>query len=398
MKAYDVIVVGAGVSGLVLAEHAVRAGASTLVLEQAPDVGGCLQGWEAAPGFVVEMGAHTAYNSYGPVLEILQQRGRLQELMPREKLGYLFLDQGRLQSPMARVNVLEAALHVPLGLFRSKAGKDLRTYFGSLLGPGNYRRVLSPAFAAVLSQSCDGYPAEWLFRRKPRMKEAPRKYTFAGGLQGLLMALVPGGGYALRTGVRVTGVTRTSAEIQVAAGDELLSCRKLALATPPDVAARLLGQSWPALAACLTQFPMVQIESTAVRVARDKVSLPALAGIIGLDGDFYSVVSRDPVPHPQYRGFTFHFQPGRLDLGGKLDRIAAVLGVAVEDIEAVSERVNRLPGLDLRHPALAAELDASLAGEPLALAGNYFKGMSIGDCAERAVVEAKRLFGQGVQR
>jgi len=43
-----------------------------------------------------------------------------------------------------------------------------------------------------------------------------------------------------------------------------------------------------------------------------------------------------------------------------------------------------------------AEIDARLAGEPLALVGNYLNGLSIGDCAERAVTETDRLLAQGV--
>jgi oxygen-dependent protoporphyrinogen oxidase len=47
------------------------------------------------------------------------------------------------------------------------------------------------------------------------------------------------------------------------------------------------------------------------------------------------------------------------------------------------------PGVE--HPRRVAELDARLAGEPLALVGNYLNGLSIGDCAERAVSETDRL-------
>jgi hypothetical protein len=41
--------------------------------------------------------------------------------------------------------------------------------------------------------------------------------------------------------------------------------------------------------------------------------------------------------------------------------------------------------------ALADEVLALLAPEPLALVGNYLNGLSIGDCAERAVIESARL-------
>jgi protoporphyrinogen oxidase len=42
-----------------------------------------------------------------------------------------------------------------------------------------------------------------------------------------------------------------------------------------------------------------------------------------------------------------------------------------------------------------AELDALLAEQPIALAGNYLNGLSLGDCAQRAEAEAMRLLALG---
>jgi hypothetical protein len=103
------------------------------------------------------------------------------------------------------------------------------------------------------------------------------------------------------------------------------------------------------------------------------------------------VVTRDPVPHAAWRGFTFHFRPGRLSREEKLTRIAAVLGVPKTAFLHVAEAVNRLPAPGVEHPRRVAELDTLLAREPLALVGNYLIGLSIGDCAERAARETDRL-------
>ncbi len=396
MSNYDVIVIGGGVNGLVFAEHASAQGRRVLVLEKAGRVCGCLDSWEAAPGFFVEMAAHTAYNSYGDLLRILEQRGRLDELLRREKLGYHFLKQGGLQSPMARLSFPQLLMRLPFGLFKGKTGASLRDYYGALLGPVNYDRVLGPAFAAVLSQPCDDFPAQWLFRRKPRLKAAPRKYSWASGLQGLLAAVVQDASFEVRAATEARAITRSGEGYAVDLGGEVLTCSCLAMATPPDVAAALLAGVHAGAARILEQFPMADIESVAVTLARDKTRLPPLAGLIGVDDAFYSVVSRDPVPHETLRAFTFHFRPGRYSADAKLRRMAEVLGCAPGDFAARHERISRLPSLDTRHPALAAKLDAECAGRNLALIGNYFQGMSIGDCAERAVEEALRLFSQGV--
>ncbi len=395
MNRYDVIVVGGGVSGLVFAEHAARAGKRVLLLEKAPAVGGCLDSWQAAPDYYVEMGAHTAYNSYGDLLEILQRRGRLGELLGREKLGYHFVNQSGLQSPLARLNWLELLTSLPVGLFKDKSGLSVCAYYGALLGRGNYANVLGPAFAAVLSQPCDEYPAQWLFRRKPRLKDAPRKYTWATGMQGLLQALTVGAGFETRTGMAVTSVARADAGYALTAGEETFSCAILALATPPDVAATLLADAAPGTARRLMRFPMADIESVAVTLRRDRTRLKPVAGLIGVDDAFYSGVTRDPVPHPDLHAFTFHFRPGRDDDVAKRRRMAQVLGCSEDDFQSQHARVNRLPALDVSHMGLVAELEDDCVESSLALLGNYFQGMSIGDCAQRSVREARRLFAKG---
>jgi oxygen-dependent protoporphyrinogen oxidase len=392
MDHFDGIVIGGGVSGLVTAACLVRGGCSVRVLEAADRLGGCIQSWRPEADFWLELGAHTAYNSYAPLLEALDQRGRLEDLLPREKVGYRFVGaDGRLQSPLARLNFLEAALWLPFGIFRAKAGRSVAQWFSGLFGRGNYRRLLAPAFAAVLSQRPDDFPAEWLFRRKPRMQKAPRKFTFTGGLQGLLEALAEGAPFSVMTGAPVRSITREGAGFRVQVGDTAFTCAQLILAVPVDAAANLLAGLYPEVAQRLARFPVVASEAMGVVLAAGKTALPPLAGLIGVDDSFWSVVSRDPVPHNTLRGYTFHFRPGVLDRAGKLARIAQVLGVRVDDFLHVEEAVNRLPAPGVEHAALAGEALALLAHEPLALVGNYLNGLSIGDCAERAAIESERL-------
>lgn len=391
MTDFEFIVIGGGVSGLMLASRTAGAGRSTLLLEAQGRLGGCLQTWQATPAFWVELGAHTAYNSYKALLEVLAERGGLEKLLPRRKLGYTFLQDGRLQSPFARLGWLELLTHLPAGLRRKQDGMSLSAYYGALFGPANYARMLGPAFSAVLSQPADDFPAQWLFRRKPRYKQAPRKYSWPTGLQGMAEALAAGAAFRLRMGTPVTAVRRVSQGYGVYLGEDMLSCRQLVLATPPDVAARLLADAHPDISARLAAIPMADIETMAVAAVADRVRLPPIAGLIGVDDDFYSVVSRDPIACEGLRGFACHFRPGRLDGAGRLRRIIELLGISRDDLVGYKEAHNRLPALDVSHVALAAEVDGQLARLPLGLAGNYFNGLSIGDCADRASREAERL-------
>jgi len=392
MRDFDCIVIGAGVSGLVFAARMAHGGQRTLVLESADRVGGCIRTWRPHEDFWLELGAHTAYNSYAPLLEALSERGRLDQLLLRRKLGYRFVSpQNTLQSPLARLNFFQAAISVPFGIARSKSGRSVSDWFAGLLGRDNYRNLLAPAFAAVLSQQADDFPAEWLFRRKPRMKQAPRSYTFEGGLQGLLEAIVSDASFSLRADTRASSVERDDTGFIVRMGDESLTCRRLALATPIDTAVELLRPFEPALATQLADIAVIEIESLGVVVPAATCQLPPLAGLMAVDDAFWSVVSRDVVPHPKLRGFTFHFRPGRLDHAGKLQRAAEVLGVTTGDIVQLAETVNRLPAPRVQHIALAKDITRQLADEPLALIGNYLNGLSIGDCAELAAREATRL-------
>ncbi len=392
MEHFDCIVIGAGASGLVAAARMARGGRSVRVLEAADRLGGCIRSWRPEADFWLELGAHTAYNSYAPLLEALDDRGRLGDLLLREKVGYRFVTaDNRLQSPLARLNFLEAALFLPFGLFKAKAGRGVAQWFSGLLGRGNYRRLLAPAFAAVLSQRADDFPAEWLFRKKPRMKKAPRKFTFAGGLQGLLEALAEEAPYSLTTGTPARAITREGEGFRVQTDGASLNCSQLILAVPVDAAAHLLADLYPEVARRLARIPVVASEAMGVVLPAGKTTLPPLAGLIGDDDSFWSVVTRDPVPHDRLRGYTFHFRPGVLDRSGKLARIAQVLGAQTSDFLHVEEAVNRLPAPGVEHAVLAGEALAMLEREPLALVGNYLNGLSIGDCAERAVIESDRL-------
>jgi hypothetical protein len=132
------------------------------------------------------------------------------------------------------------------------------------------------------------------------------------------------------------------------------------------------------------------VDSVAVVVRKEAVSIEPVAGIIPVDGGFYSAVSRDIVPHESYRGFSFHFGPG-MEHEEKLRRIGEVLGI--EKFEHVVTRQTLLPSPVLGHDKLVEEVDGLLAGKPLLLTGNYFSGLAIEDCVSRSLGEFKRLTG-----
>ncbi|RDH92395.1 MAG: protoporphyrinogen oxidase [endosymbiont of Seepiophila jonesi] len=395
-KVVELAVVGAGISGLGFAHMSLQQGIQPLVLEASEQVGGCLHShcFDTPEGeFWTELGAHTCYNSYGNLLQMLEDTGQLESLLKKEKLPYRLLTPAGLKSIPSQLRLTELLGVLPR-LFRSKkAGHTVKEYFGGIIGEQNFQKVIGPALDAVTCQPSAEFPADALFRKKPRRKEILRSYTVAGGVQQFADVIAAQSGLEIRTGISVVGLDRLERGylLKLSDGSEI-EAQRLALAVAPDIAATLLQSVNSELAALLSQVGMVDIESVSVFCEAEKLSLEPVSGIIGQDDDFYSALSRDPVPDARYRGFTFHFRPGRLDEAGQLERIRAVLGLAEQDLLATISKTNHLPALRLGHGERVTSIDRILLNQPLALTGNWFSGVSIEDSLVRSATEFGRLF------
>lgn len=391
------IVVGGGISGLGLAHRAAATGVETLVLERGPRVGGCINSltFPGCGDFWTEAGSHTCFNSYGHLLDILGDLDLLDRLTPKEKLKYALWRDGERKTVLSALHPLEAALSLPRLFTTPKQGKRVADYYGAGLGPRNYRDLLGPAFRAVICQEADDFPAELLFRRKPRRKEVMRSFTLPGGLSDIPSAIAAQSGLEVRTGQDVSTVRRDGEgfRIELADGGEL-RCATLTLAVPPDTAAGLLPVDMDGLAAAIRTIGISEVDSVVVCVPVEHAGhLPPLAGLIAVDDAFYSMVSRDYLPDARYRGFAFHFRRGVLGVDAQVESICRALGITADAVAGLERVVNRLPALRAGHQALVERIDAALAGGRLAITGNWFCGVSVEDCLTRSHQEAERLFG-----
>jgi oxygen-dependent protoporphyrinogen oxidase len=122
------------------------------------------------------------------------------------------------------------------------------------------------------------------------------------------------------------------------------------------------------------------------------VKLPEIAFLVPSDDLFWSAVTRDPVPDPEWRAFAVHFKTGRTEEEMR-GRIAALLGVPQSAFQDVARRMRILPSPVIGHDRTVAELDRMLSGGGLALTGNYFEGMAIEDCVLRSRSEWSRVAG-----
>ncbi|MBK1717519.1 protoporphyrinogen/coproporphyrinogen oxidase [Thiocystis violacea] len=395
-KDFDHIVIGAGISGLGAAHFSARRGLSTLILESSDRLGGCInsQRFESLGGFWTEAGGHTCFNSYGNMLSILDDLGLTSQVQPKLKVGYKLWKDGKRRSILSALHLFEAARCFPRIFKAPKAGRSVRDYYGTVLGQRNYQDLLRHAFQAVICQPADDYPAEALFRRKPRRKDVIKAFTFAEGLSAIPNAIAAQKGIETRTGQRVAAIHSDGPGFRVAMADgATLRSSYLTLAVPPDAAAQLIPDGFEPARELASGIGVAEIETLVLVFRRADLDLPPTAGLISVGDAFYSAVSRDFLPDDGYRGFAFHFRPGALDPESQARRACAALGVDPERIAARESVRNRLPAMRRGHFDLVTRLDAALAGTRLGLTGNWFLGVSMEDALTRSRSEADRLFG-----
>lgn len=392
MSEYDVVVVGAGISGLSFAYYAAKAGKKVLVLEREQRVGGCVHSHRTPDGYWFEMGAHTAYNSYAGFLEIIEGLGLKDDLEPRVKAPFRLLHEGKLLPVTKQLSFVEAALSVPKIFFTKKDGRTVKDYYGAILGKKNFERLLSAFFAAVPSQNADAFPATMLFKKRPRRKDILRSYTLDGGLQTVADAAAKMEGVTVRMGETVEAVTPAADGCTVRlVGGDTLDATVVVMALPPRAARSVLREGYAELAAAMDAIDTAEVTSVGVVVPKTKVTLEPVAGIVPRNDTFFSAVSRDTVPDESRRAFAFHFRPD-IEAKARKTRIAEVLQLGEDEVEIASEACRELPAPKLGHEDIVERIDYLTRDGSVRVIGNYFAGLALEDCVERARSEALRLF------
>jgi protoporphyrinogen/coproporphyrinogen III oxidase len=399
MAQQDVVVIGGGISGLSLAFYCSQAGMKTTLIEKGKTVGGSFASHHYTSNgdsFWLELGAHTCYSSYQNLLGIVEACGIADTIIPREKVPFTLLQNGEVQSIMKGLNILELLRSGPNLFFMKKENQTVRSYYSKIVGENNYRNTISHFFNAVPSQLTDDFPADMMFKSRPKRKDVLKNYTFKGGLQSVAHTIAARKGIEVHTGSAAESVMTSGGRyiVRTADGQEF-SAGALVLALPSAAAARLLQNVNQAVAHHLTQLKYADVDSVGVVVRKENVSLKPVAAIISPNDIFFSMVSRDTVKDDNFRGFAFHFRPG-LDDNARFKRISEVLGIGLPKIEHTVTKLNIVPSLRLGHREWARKADDLLSGaKNLYLTGNYFGGMAIEDCVARSHEEFDRMSAKG---
>lgn len=390
----DVVVVGGGISGLSLAYYCSQAGFKTTLLEKNDSPGGSFNSPRYTDNdtqFWLEMGAHTCYNSYQNLLDIVDACHLTDSIIPREKVPFTLLVDKQLKSVFSALNIFEALKSIPNIFSLKKEGLSVREYYSKIVGVNNYNNTLSHFFNAVPSQPTGDFPADMMFKSRSKRKEVLKNYTFKEGLQSIARAIARSKGINVFTSQEVTGIEVLDDRYAITTQAGVThSAATLALATPSTISSRLLQTIEADIAGHLGTLKAASVDSVGVVVRKNDISLKPVAAIISPNDIFFSAVSRDTVPDDNYRGFAFHFKPGETD-ETKMRRITNVLGISEDTIVHKFEVMNTVPSLRVGHRQWLERMDGMLAGKNLLLTGNYFGGMAIEDCVSRSLSESERL-------
>ncbi|WP_421918470.1 protoporphyrinogen/coproporphyrinogen oxidase [Marinifilum sp.] len=388
-ESYDMIVVGAGISGLSLANHIARSGKKVLVVDAANKIGGCLNTCYK-DDFWVEMGAHTFYATYTNLIDLIQKNGLEQDILAREKVGMkVFTDKH--EKIMKGVNKFELMRSVPNLFFTKRDGKTVKEYFGKIVGPKNYDKVFTRMFSAVIVQNADNFSAEYfLKRRKTKSKKHPKSFILKKGMSSFMEALAAHQNIKVQLHTKINQLAKNSDGFKVLAeSGEIYQSKDIALAVSPKIASKLIKGLNTDLSDVLAAYPIQSIETRTVVLPKEKLNFDPVSFIIPLQGSCFSMVTRDVMTHEKMRGFAFHFEENQISKDEQEKFMKDLLLVDSLGAETV-ETKHQLPLIKTGHSKSLSKIKLLAEETGIYITGNYFNGLSLEDCVERSKQEFER--------
>ena len=259
----DIIVVGAGISGLTCAHRLSKAGHTVTVLEAGPVPGGRV-GDRETRGIRYNAGARLIYPFSKPFNRLLEELGLHDQLVPLRKLSAqcigtdedwrieLTPGPGSLLAPgltlAERLRFIGFGARMLLARGRTDPddaasaldadGVSLAQYIRSQAGPNVLARMVDPVFRGTRSWNSEDISGAFFASTTPHLIGQDSVYVFKSGMAALPEALAQG--LDLRCNTRVTTVTRAGAEYAVETETETLRAARVVMAVEGSLVARLM--------------------------------------------------------------------------------------------------------------------------------------------------------------
>jgi oxygen-dependent protoporphyrinogen oxidase len=445
----DVVVVGAGISGLATAFHLQRTGRSVRVFEAAPRAGGVI-GTRRRDGCLLETGPNSTLDTTPLIGELLDAAGLAGERVDATAVAArrFVLRGGRLvalpTSPGAFLATSLFSLGAKLalvcepfvapcppdreesvaGFVRRRLGAEFLDYAIEPFVAGVYagdpeRLSLRAAFPRLhaLEQRYRSLIRGQIFgvreraRNRERAKNTASSFSFRNGMQTLTDALaraLPG----LETGVRVARLARRDEgmfAVEAVRGRERVAARSRAvvLAVPAEAAAGLVRPMAPAAAAALAAIPYAPVAVVASAYRRTDVHHAldgfgflsprkegrSILGTLFSSSMFDGRAPADTVLLTTFVGGARNPELARSSVDAiakQVEReLAALLGAAAPQWQEVVQWPRAIPQYTLGHLERIAAVEQAEADLPgLFFRSNYRGGVSVGDCIKSAVAGA----------
>jgi oxygen-dependent protoporphyrinogen oxidase len=442
----DVVVVGAGVSGLTAAFRLQQQDLAVDVLEAAPRAGGVI-GTQRRDGFVFETGPNSTLDTTPLIDALLADLGIAGERRNASAVAAtrFIVRDGALQalpaSPPAFLTTGAFSLAAKLRLLRepfiapAPAGveESIAAFVRRRLGPELLDYAIDPFVAGIYAGDPERISVPAAFprlhaleqrygslirgqiagarerrRSAEKAKNVAASFSFAGGMQTLTDALASKLA-GLRTGIRVTRIARAADgryDIEADLGGAVHACRAHAvvLAVGASAASELVRPLAPAAAAALDAIDYAPVAVAASAYRRADVA-HSLAGF----GFLVPRKARRPILGTLFSSSMFDgrapdgavlltsFLGGRRnpDLPSKTDielsaivhaELAALVGAAAPPLWTQITRWPRaIPQYDLGHLGRIEAVDAARQALPgLWFCASYRGGVSVADCIKSA--------------
>ncbi len=432
----DVIVVGGGLGGLLVACEITRRGGRPLVLEAGPEPGG-VAATVVADGFTLEPAAGSLLLPHPELTPILESAGAtVVPAEPTARRRYVY-DRGtlfELAGPKALATGLVSArgklrlLREPwvsprdagpdeslAGFLERRLGPEVGRLGATLMAHGVFAgdperlsaRAAFPAFVALEEQS-GSIVRGGIARMRSRPRDAPRSSVHVAprGMAGLAAELAAHLGDDFRAGWPVRSVRPDGPEWVVSGeGEERADAVVIALA--------------PAAASAVVPETVAEVLSEARAAPVAVVGLGGRSADVPAPAGFGALVGPDADVRTLGLLFESSYAPGRAParhrllkaiLGGgadpsvltltdadlvelALEEAGRILGIAVQPSwTRVVRHTPGIPQYELGHPAWLDRLDAATS-PGLYLAGWAYRGIGVSSLAQHAAAIADELVG-----